>query len=1027
MCLMKNLIKSISLLAVAAMGLSACNEQNLTPEQVGKGELVTVHFGANSSIESPTKATLTTEDEKTFKSAWEDGDVLSVEYSNDGATNATGKVEAKWVDTTSSFDTTLPEYTGTWTYDAVYPAPNAKGEVDFGSARVQNGNAYNSKYDLMFGEAVAENAPAGKTDDGKDVIFNMDRQTGIVYFHLTSALDEEEVVSATLSVSESIASSLVMPNNEYSKGFDISLVDLKDITITFAEGTAPKASDFKLWFNVIPTPYETMSLHVETTGHTLDISRSAKGGIEEFVAGKLYKTVATVPDVKWVAKSTPVIYSWVATELVDIAADDEVVITMSKGGTTYALSSSKGSSSAPDAVVVEVVSNELTKEPGDSLVWNILNSNGNLTIYPNGVTDSWLYSTSDNNGIRVGNNTTAIDNKLFKVEDDYGYLMNVSQKRYMGVYSGSEWRSYTSMHANIKDQILCFYVKSTPKTALDTPANLSVSAAKVVSWDAVSGAASYNVTIGSETYTSETNSYDASAIEDEYYDVSVVAVPSDKDNYKNSAAATLTAVKFGTPTLATPVLKEGAIDESSIRVNMTVDARATNGCLCEIYNGETLVESKTIKVNYVVFDSLNDGVTYTVKVNAVAVEGEKSYAASDVASIELKTKASQHVSDVTEAGTYTIKGLTVYEVPNTSNAIMGDGTGFILLYKKSHGLKVGNTCDVAGTVKEYNGVWEFDSPSITGKITGETPVYPDAIEADEAYLISYASSSKVEYVHAKGIQNGKNIKVGEQTLYMSKEESETDGKNVEVSGFVYGYNTEYKSASFVATSINVDNTAPSLSVDQTSKIWATDATDAFVVNVSVNSEGGDWTVTPETLDWATIVVDKAAGTITITPNGANETETANEAILTITHASDASLTAEISLKQNGKGGIMPISFSVTGTEITSGTVKFKAETGNGSSAPAYNPLRLYANNTITIEDSANPISKIEIEFTKQGNKDYIETLTADSGTIISGGKSTDSSKPVTDTWTSSTTPTKKVVFTLGNKGQRVIKSVKVYF
>ncbi len=307
MCLMKNLIKSISLLAVAAMGLSACNEQNLTPEQVGKGELVTVHFGANSSIESPTKATLTTEDEKTFKSAWEDGDVLSVEYSNDGATNATGKVEAKWVDTTSSFDTTLPEYTGTWTYDAVYPAPNAKGEVDFGSARVQNGNAYNSKYDLMFGEAVAENAPAGKTDDGKDVIFNMDRQTGIVYFHLTSALDEEEVVSATLSVSESIASSLVMPNNEYSKGFDISLVDLKDITITFAEGTAPKASDFKLWFNVIPTPYETMSLHVETTGHTLDITRNAKSEDgEEFVAGKLYKTVATVPDVKWVAKAAEI-------------------------------------------------------------------------------------------------------------------------------------------------------------------------------------------------------------------------------------------------------------------------------------------------------------------------------------------------------------------------------------------------------------------------------------------------------------------------------------------------------------------------------------------------------------------------------------------------------------------------------------------------------------------------------------------------------------------------------------------------
>ena len=227
----------------------------------------------------------------------------------------------------------------------------------------------------------------------------------------------------------------------------------------------------------------------------------------------------------------------------------------------------------------------------------------------------------------------------------------------------------------------------------------------------------------------------------------------------------------------------------------------------------------------------------------------------------------------------------------------------------------------------------------------------------------------------------------------------------------------------------VDNTVPTLSVDQTSKTWAADATDAFVVKVTVNSEGGDWTVTPETLSWATIAVDKTAGTITVTPSGANETETANEATLIVTHTSDASLTAKISLKQNGKGGVLPISFSITGAEVTSGTVTFNAAKGNGDTAPAVNSglLRLYAKNTITIEDSAKPISKIEIVFTKQGNKPYNTTLTADSGTVASGGASTSGEKPVTDTWTSSTTPTKKVVFTLGTSGQRVIKSVKVYF
>lgn len=743
-----------------------------------------------------------------------------------------------------------------------------------------------------------------------------------------------------------------------------------------------------------------------------------------FPASQLAVINLTLAEENCTKKEVPAPASWIATDLADITATDEVVITMANGESVYALTSAKGTQEAPTAVAVTVENKELDKAPAEDLVWNIANNNGSLTIYPKGQTATWLYTTDSNNGVRVGTN----DNKTFVVDSDSGYLKNTTTNRYLGVYNSQDWRCYKSTSTNINGQTLCFYVKGAPKTALSTPANLAVSAAKEVSWDAVSGAASYNVTIGTETYTSNTNSYDAAAIADDYYDVTVVAVPSDKENYKNSAAATLTGVKFGTPKFTTPELAEGAIDESSIGVNMTVDARATNGCTCEIYKGETLVESKTITASYVVFNGLEDGVTYTIKVNAIAVEGEKPYAASDVASIELKTKPAQHVSNVTAAGTYTIKGLTVYAVANPSVAIAGDNTGYILVYKSSHGLNVGDTFNVAGTVKKFNGVWEFDSPSITGQAVGGTPVYPEAVEADEAYLSSYGTATKIEYVHAKGVQSGKNIKVGAKTLYLSAENPETDGKNVEVTGFVYGYNTQYSSASFVATSIQVDSSFPYLSVDQSSKVWAADATDAFVVKVAVNSEA-DWTVTPETLPWATVAVDKAAGTITVTPNGANTAESANEAKLTVAHKSDASITKEITLKQNGKGEVLPISFSITDKTVTSGTVTFTAAKGNGSNPPGVysSLLRLYANNTITIEDSAKPISKIELVFAKQGNKDYIKTLTADSGTVVSGGESESNDKPVTDTWTSSTTPTKKVVFTLGDPGQRVIKSVKVYF
>ena len=905
---MKKLMRTFALMAVAALGLSACTGEKLVPDNGNAdGKFVTVHFGAEAAIEGATKATLTTEDEKTFKSAWENGDALSVKYSNDNTTasaTTSGVVSATW--TTDHFEAALQKYNGTWDYNVVYPAPDAESKVNFGSARTQKGNAYNSKYDLMKGSAIEENADAGKTADGQNIVFNMTRQTAIAYFHLTSTIDED-VVSAKLSVEGgNIASSLVMLL-DHTDGFDLSTEDLNEITITFEEGTAPKASNFQLWYNVLPTTYTKMTLTVETTGHTMTISRTAE---DMYLNGKLYKVVKEIPADKWVKKGgeTPAAASWIATDLADITATDEVVITMAKGESVYAMTSDNGTKN-PSAVLVTVKAGELSATPADNLVWNIANDKGNLTIYPNGQTDKWLCAVSGSTDVKVSNSTTT---KIFTLDAATKYLKNTGANRYLGVYlSKSDWRAYNSATgtSNIAGQTLCFYVKGTPKTALETPANLAVSAAKMVSWDAVSGAASYEVTIGKDVFTSETNSYNAATVADDYYDVAVVAIPSDKENYKNSAAATLSGVKFGTPKLATPELAEGAIDESSIRVNMTVDARATNGCVCEIYNGETLVESKTIKVNYVVFSGLEGGVTYTIKVNAIAVEGEKPYAASDVALIELKTKAAQHVSDVTTAGTYTIKGLTAYAVPNTSVAIVGDGTGFILLYKSSHGLKIGNTFDVAGTVKDFNGVWKFDSPSITGKAAGETPVYPGVVEADEAYLTSYVSSPKVEYIHSKGVQSGKTIKVGNKTLSFQKEYAETDGKTVEVSGFTYGYNSP--NIFFVITSISIDNTIPSLSVDQTSKVWAADATDAFVVNVAVNSEGGDWTVTPETLPWATIVVDKTAGTITVTPNGANETETANEATLTVTHASDATLKAEISLKQNGKGGAAPKTYTLT--------------------------------------------------------------------------------------------------------------------
>jgi len=149
---------------------------------------------------------------------------------------------------------------------------------------------------------------------------------------------------------------------------------------------------------------------------------------------------------------------WELTDLADLTENDVFVI-VGNNGANYAMSNDKGTTAAPTAVSVTVSDNKLTGTIAENIKWNISgNATDGYTFYPNGSTTTWLYCTSDNNGVRVGT-TNSNDYDKFKINSNYIY--NIGRARYLGIYSSSDWRCYTSINSNISGQTFAFYKKVT--------------------------------------------------------------------------------------------------------------------------------------------------------------------------------------------------------------------------------------------------------------------------------------------------------------------------------------------------------------------------------------------------------------------------------------------------------------------------------------------------------------------------------------------------------------------------------------
>ena len=763
---MKRIVKSFAIAAVSALAFISCSqEQNPVSKDSG------IHFTIRTSENPQVKSFIESNLEGKYIPKWSKGDELAMFVGAiTEATKPTGILTNLNNDgELATFDGKVTGIEETGTFKSFTPASAfaisyKSGNIGVTLAEVQKPSSLtiDEACDILVAKETSYMADATGKVTIDDLFFK--RMFSVVKVALTGpeSLKGQKISKFSLTAPEGTVLTGRAAINLSTATIAVWNVKNNTVTATYttdAPGFGGKYPDLDnvVWLVVNPGTIASDS-KVVFAGETADYTFSKEVTLSKaltFPESQLAVINLTLAEENCTKKAAA---SWIATDLADITATDEVVITMAKDGAVYAMTSDNGTKN-PSAVDVTVKDGELSAAPADNLVWNIANDKGNLTIYPKGQTDKWLCSVSGETDVKVSNSTTC---KIFTLDPTTKYLKNTGSKRYLGVSNSQDWRCYASTD-NLAGQTLCFYVKGTPKTAIETPANLQVSAAKVVSWDAVNGAASYNVTIGTETYTSNTNSYDAAAIADDYYDVAVVAVPSDKENYKNSAAATLTGVKFGTPTLATPTLKEGVIDGASISVSWSVDERATAGYNCELFKGGVKVgESKTVNAGAVTFTGLDAETAYVVKVNAIAVEGAKAYAASSVATLDVTTKAAsatandgslerpytaaeaiaaidanntdltgKHVKGIVKAtpsfnATYSSLTYDIESGGKTLNIYSGKDLGNVG-FVGAEDLKAGDEVVVYGDLKLYKNnnktTYELDKNNYLISINGETQIY----------------------------------------------------------------------------------------------------------------------------------------------------------------------------------------------------------------------------------------------------------------------------------------------------------------
>lgn len=579
---MKKLFKSVLLLAVSAVAISACQKGISIDETTPEGDYI-YNFAINNADNTDadnanavdTKATLGS-DGTTLYLEWEDGDTFGA-YATNGSNNSTNRPSTVSVSGSSyilkvASTVALESGSSVYTY---FPYNSGAGSktaavIKIDPVQAQKSTGFNASVMPMVGEVYTtetELAEDQETEVGEIKFANLG---AIIEFNIyaTSAIDEQiksvefNSTSGNLAGNYTLNLTAVDFSDENTlklsgNGTEQSVKTNLDTPVAIPVSNTTEKAGTKVYMSIAPGDYAG-SIVVTTTGHTYTFNVSSAKTFNRSKVKRLNANLSTVvpgelaPEENWE----------VITSASDFTAGTYVIVSSDKS--SYLVNEAKDKNPASGTAHWDG-SGKLTGVTDDAK-WIATASGSGLQFASYANTKNYLWqSTSTAQGVSVaasaGSASIANQAKVWTLVanstlgGDSGYLATTGNNRYLALYTNGTWRGYTInsngyLGANdITSDVIkaaIFYKLVDSRTALDTPV-LTVNGTKV-SWASIANAGSYLVTIGSNEYTINTTSVDLAdySLSDGEYTVSVVAVPSNTTQYKNSAAAT-TTVTIGNP------------------------------------------------------------------------------------------------------------------------------------------------------------------------------------------------------------------------------------------------------------------------------------------------------------------------------------------------------------------------------------------------------------------------------------------------------------------------------------------------